>query len=106
LFGAEDSDTVYGEEGDDIIDARLFDTLGSSDRSIGGEGTDLISADDDRNPPSKDVVDGGAGNDEIFAQDGNKDAINCGDGQDIAHIDGGGIGRVRNCESTLRQEAK
>jgi hypothetical protein len=90
---------VYGEEGDDVIDAAANDTAGSRDRSIGGPGNDLINATDNPVNPGIDVVNGGANSDEIFAQDGNVDVINCGGGQDIAHIDAG-IDRVRNCEST------
>jgi hypothetical protein len=69
------------------------------DACYGGAGNDLINAEDDADDPGRDVVYGGADSDEIFADDENLDIINCGDGQDTAHIDGG-IDRVRNCENT------
>jgi hypothetical protein len=76
LEGAERSDKVYGEEGNDIIDASANDTPRSRDRSFGG-----------------------TGNDEILAIDGNKDIIDCGDGgADIVHYDVG-IDDISNCET-------
>jgi len=77
LEGAEDSDVVYGDDGDDFIDAAANDTPGSVDRSIGG-----------------------AGNDQIYAADGNVDKINCGaGGGDIAVMDE--LDTQRNCESLV-----
>jgi len=77
LEGAEGSDVVYGEEGDDWIDAAANDTPGSRDRSYGG-----------------------AGNDQIDAFDGNKDVINCGDGGgDIVREDE--FDTTRNCETSV-----
>jgi Ca2+-binding RTX toxin-like protein len=75
LEGHEDSDTVYGEGGNDWIDAAAFDTLGSVDSSFGG-----------------------SGNDRIYAADGNEDIINCGTGtRDRAFIDSEDT-RIRGCE--------
>jgi len=78
LEGAEDSDVVYGEEGDDLIDAAEHDTAGSVDRSIGG-----------------------AGNDQIYAADGNVDRINCGAGGGDQVILDAAIDTARNCESNV-----
>ena len=77
LEGAEQSDVVYGEDGDDIIDAATNDTPGARDRSVGG-----------------------AGNDQINAADGNKDVINCGAGAgDLVVLDEQDT--QRNCESLV-----
>jgi Ca2+-binding RTX toxin-like protein len=81
LEGAEGSDTVYGNDGADIIDAAANDTPGSHDRSLGG-----------------------AGNDRINAFDGNKDLINCGDGGgDLVRMDERGdiVDTQRNCETLV-----
>jgi hypothetical protein len=64
LEGAEQSDVVYGEEGNDIIDAAANDTAHSRDRSFGGADADTI-----------------------LAADGNKDLIECGAGQDTVTAD-------------------
>jgi Ca2+-binding RTX toxin-like protein len=103
LEGTEDSDVVYGEEGDDLIDAVVFDTSRSRDRSYGGPGDDLINADDD-DPDvtaNTDLVYGEAGNDEVFAADNRKDKIDCGEGEaDIVHYDQD-IDRISNCETQV-----
>lgn len=79
LEGAEDSDTVYGKEGSDNIDAAATDTTGSFDRSLGGRG-----------------------NDRIYSVDDNEDIVNCGVGTgDVALIDQG-IDTPVNCERVRR----
>jgi Ca2+-binding RTX toxin-like protein len=81
LEGAEDSDVVYGGDGDDFIDAAANDVPDESlaspvDRSIGGDG-----------------------NDRIYTADGNVDKINCGKGGgDLVVMDELDTAQ-RNCES-------
>jgi Ca2+-binding RTX toxin-like protein len=70
LIGAENNDNVKGEAGDDTIDLASFDTPPYSppctdtgpttDRGVGGDGDDIF-----------------------LAEDGNKDFINCGPGDDV-----------------------
>ncbi|WP_207956731.1 calcium-binding protein [Rubrobacter tropicus] len=76
LLGAEGNDNVKGENGDDTIDLAAFDTQGSVDRGFGG------------------------GGDEVFlAEDGNKDFINCGPGDDIVESFDNGLDVVHaTCE--------
>ncbi len=78
LIGAEDSDNVKGELGDDTIDLAAFDTPGSTDRGTGGDGDDTF-----------------------LAEDGNKDFLNCGPGDDIVESFDNGLDVVNatNCES-------
>src|SRR5689334_12644342 len=49
---------------------------------VGGCGNDVIRGDDSAN-----VLVGNSGNDEIFSRDGVRDYVECGDGNDIAHVD-------------------
>ena len=59
LLGAEGNDNVKGENGDDSIDLVVYDTPNSVDKGYGA-----------------------AGDDDFYAEDGNKDFINCGPGDD------------------------
>ena len=68
LHGSDDGDQINGRGGDDVIDGR------------GGE----------------DCLAGGAGRDKINAQDGDRDVVRCGDGQDRARVDR--EDRVVGCE--------
>lgn len=78
----EDSDTVYGGKGNDVIDAARFDQpLESPDSPV-------------------DYSYGESGNDTIYAQDGNVDIIDCGENKkdkDTVYYDVG-IDTVTNCE--------
>jgi hypothetical protein len=76
LVGAEDSDRVFGEHGDDFIDLATLDT-----------------------PGSEDFASGGPGNDTIHAFDGKQDIIDCGKGRtDHVFYDKGLDTVSRNCE--------
>jgi Ca2+-binding RTX toxin-like protein len=66
LLGAEDSDIVIGGPGDDTIDLVAFDVPTNPEE-----------------PAPTDRGRGGAGDDIFLAEDGNKDFINCGPGDDI-----------------------
>jgi len=61
--------------------------------TIGGAGSDGFNMEDGRQV-------GGGGPDEIHARDGTEDQINCGDGDDIAYVDGSEEG-VYDCERVV-----
>ena len=69
LTGGAGSDTISGAGGNDVLSGN-----GGNDTITGGGGRDTIS--------------GATGNDEFFTNDGLKDTINCGAGNDIRHPDG------------------
>jgi Ca2+-binding RTX toxin-like protein len=81
LIGAEDNDNVKGEAGDDYIDLAAFDI------STTGAGT------------TTDRGTGGDGDDTFLAEDGNKDFLNCGTGDDIVESWDQGLDVLSNtCE--------
>jgi Ca2+-binding RTX toxin-like protein len=105
IFGGNDNDTFWGDDGNDIIEGNNGD-----DVALGGPGddvlTDLNGADTQKGGPGNDAIDGGPGDDipmggdghdfilggandnESFAGEGN-DFINAGQGADAVFGDGG-----------------
>ncbi len=120
INGEEGVDKLYGYGGDDTISGGIGDDilqgLPGNDRLDGGDGNDLLAGDQDEPPNSvlygADILKGGPGNDRLFARslgaqpgttplmsDGNKDVLDCGDGNDSAW---GNVSadqdEFRNCE--------
>lgn len=105
MFGGNDNDTFWGDEGNDIIDGG-----GGDDVALGGEGDDVLTdfggADTTKGGPGNDAIDtgigddlpmggpgqdfinGGANDNETFAGPGN-DFIIAGQGADVVFGDGG-----------------
>jgi Ca2+-binding RTX toxin-like protein len=77
ILGMGGNDTILGGAGDDFLD--------------GGAGNDVITG-----GAGADKIFGGAGSDTIYAADGERDVIDCGDGQDRAVVDS--VDVVKNCE--------
>lgn len=91
-----DRDRVVGRSGDDVLDAGdRFDVVRGSlgddtitggdgpDRLIGGPGNDTISGDDTlAGGEGRDIIRAGRGDDTVLAQDGRRDWIRCGPGED------------------------
>ena len=76
LIGAGQTDTVKGQNGDDTILLALRDTPNSLDKGFGGAGDDVFKA-----------------------EDGNKDYIDCGTGDDTVESFDDGLDVVKaNCE--------
>jgi Ca2+-binding RTX toxin-like protein len=116
-------DLLYGGDGSDILNAdggsdRTLDGddevyggpgvddlrgLGGSDLLVGGGGKDYIDAREDAIAGEDiiaglDAVKGGPGNDEVYGDDGVKDIIDCGRGQEDFASRDQGIDTVKNCE--------
>lgn len=67
LDGGYDADALYGEDGNDIMEAGLgFVT----DILVGGAGDDILRADSGEANPDYDLMDGGAGNDLYYVDTG------------------------------------
>jgi hypothetical protein len=101
--GGPGNDVVRGGEGNDgtgslDTSSPSFVKGGSGDNLVhGNEGADDIAA-RSSNDGDRERVFGDAGNDEVFADDGEKDFINCGRGDnDFAAIDGN-LDETRGCE--------
>jgi len=77
LFGRAGHDTLWGELGADYLEGGR-----GHDRLSGGAGNDQLYGGHD-----VDRLRGGAGNDELIAYDGSADLVDCGAGDDIAHVD-------------------
>jgi sugar lactone lactonase YvrE len=86
---------VYGQWGDDtILTGSYVDTVyggGGNDVIRTGAGEDFITP-----GPGRDVVDAGRGPDHVIANDGERDVIDCGPGDDRARVDR--IDVVGSCE--------
>jgi Ca2+-binding RTX toxin-like protein len=97
VVGSNSADYLPGGGGDDVILGRGgHDTIVAGkgdDRINGGDGNDYIDA-----GLGLDRIDAGAGSDTILAADGEKDTIDCGDGNDRVIADS--IDVLKNCEST------
>jgi Ca2+-binding RTX toxin-like protein len=72
IFGGNDNDTLWGNEGNDILESN-----GGDDRTFGGAGNDIITDLD-----GADVLEGGDGNDAIDAGPGDDIALS-GNGKDF-----------------------
>lgn len=72
LIGAEETDNVKGENGNDIIDLAVYDTPNAVDKGYGGNGDDDFYAEDG----NKDFINCGAGDDTIVTQDPDLDVVN------------------------------
>ena len=109
--GDPGNDTIYGgPDGDGSAEGTAFTDLNleggnDSDTVYGGGGADLIdaAANDDSYESAAEPVDksyGGRGNDIIYAADGNVDVINCGRGtKDVAYIDEEIDANIKGCET-------
>lgn len=102
LFGSSRANTIYAEDGDDRIAGR-----GGDDALKGGDGRDSVYGQE-----GNDRVKGSAGMDEVYGgpgddllrggtperpNDGARDVLECGDGEDTAYyVEGQDI--VRDCE--------
>ncbi len=89
LAGKGGNDHIYGLGGNDTILGGAGD-----DWLYGGNGNDVING-----GPGSDHIFGGAGSDTIYAQDGERDIIDCGAGQDRATVDAFDV--VKNCEIVI-----
>jgi Ca2+-binding RTX toxin-like protein len=85
LVGTSGPDNLNGGSGNDVLLG-----LGGSDNLNGGSGNDRVTG-----GAGVDKINGGSGNDRIFARDGERDAVNCGTGNDSAATDA--IDLVVNC---------
>ncbi|HET8953546.1 MAG TPA: calcium-binding protein [Solirubrobacteraceae bacterium] len=90
LAGGYGRDTLAGGDGDDRLDGGP-----DADRLFGEDGDDVLIAGDGRNR-----LDGGDGDDLIRARNGEKDAILCGKGRDVAVVDRNDS--VNGCERVRR----
>ena len=95
IVGTRGGDYLAGGGHDDVIIG-----LAGNDTILGGAGDDLLEG-----GPGNDVITGGAGadrivggpgSDTIYANDGEKDVVDCGAGDDRAVVDSYDV--VRNCE--------
>lgn len=89
------SQYLAGGAGDDTIIAKCGNNTivggAGNDLLVGGPGNDVIIG-----GPGQDRILGGKGSDTIIADDGEKDVIDCGPGNDSAVVDS--IDVVKNCE--------
>jgi len=77
ILGTRGADQLQGTPSGDL----LF-SFGGPDRVTGGDGSDLIDTGN-----GEDVATAGPGDDRVRAYDGHRDAIDCGDGFDVAYVD-------------------
>ena len=95
IHAGSGQNVVYGQWGNDAILAGSY-----VDTVYGGGGNDVIrtgAGEDFIFPgPGRDVVDAGRGPDHVIANDGERDVIDCGPGDDRARVDKDDV--VRNCE--------
>ena len=95
IHAGDGQNVVYGQWGNDTILAGSY-----VDTVYGGGGNDVIrtgAGEDFIFPGSgRDVVDAGRGPDHVIANDGERDVIDCGPGDDRARVDRDDV--VRNCE--------
>lgn len=90
LTGSKKRDRICGFGGADRIDGR-----GGDDRIDGGSGSDVITG-----GRGNDDVRGSSGNDTINVRDGERDALDCGAGRDVAVTDK--HDRAVHCERVRR----
>jgi Ca2+-binding RTX toxin-like protein len=81
IIGLAGNDTILGGAGDDLLE--------------GGKGNDVITG-----GAGADRIFGGPGSDTIYANDGEKDVIDCGSGDDRAVVDAYDV--VKNCEAVTK----
>lgn len=95
LRGSGSGERLGGSAGDDVVHG-----FAGEDSLFGGEGDDELYG-----GAGRDVLLGGGGDDFIEAKDGVRDYVDCGPGQDVASVDGGGNGEALldrvapNCET-------
>lgn len=77
ILGTSGADELQGTPSGDL----LF-SFGGADRVRGGDGSDLVDSGN-----GEDVVFAGPGDDRVRAFDRDHDAIDCGDGYDVAYLD-------------------
>ena len=71
LLGAEGNDNVKGETGDDTIDLAVFDSPKALDKGYGGDGDDVFTAEDG----NKDLINCGLGDDTVLSFDNGLDVV-------------------------------
>jgi hypothetical protein len=114
LYGGDGRDTLFADGGpdrtldgdDEVYGGPGVDDmrgLGGSDLLVGGRSKDFIDAREDAIAGDDiiaglDTVKGGPGNDEVSADDGVKDIIDCGTGEEDFATRDQGIDTVKNCE--------
>ncbi|MCF2870611.1 cadherin-like domain-containing protein [Octadecabacter sp. G9-8] len=80
ILGADDSDELYGDDGDDFIDGEIDDDElfggAGNDTLLGGEGDDILKGEE-----GDDILDGEEGDDVLFGGVG-EDTLDGGDGDD------------------------
>ncbi len=86
MLGQRGEDRMKGNRGDDAIYGGNGD-----DEIYGGDGDDLIQG-----GYGNDVMFTGFGDDQVNAQDGQKDFITCGSGNDLIYVDAG-LDVLRDC---------
>lgn len=86
LAGGGFDDVILGRGGNDTLLGGMGD-----DRMDGGRGNDVLTG-----GPGADVLVGGLGSDTIYAADGERDIVDCGEGNDRAVVDA--VDVVKNCE--------
>jgi hypothetical protein len=95
IVGTNGPDYLAGGGGNDVIDG-----LGGADTILGGAGDDTLNGGDGNDiitgGPGSDHINGGAGSDTIHADDGERDYVDCGPGNDRAYVDS--LDVVKNCE--------
>jgi hypothetical protein len=91
LVGRLGADHLCGRAGNDVIDGRagpdVLEGGAGNDRITGGAGRDLLL--------------GGGGRDRLLALDHGRDAVDCGAGSDVAHVDATDL--TRRCERVVRR---
>jgi Ca2+-binding RTX toxin-like protein len=101
-LGTNDNDLIKGHQAGKTAD-QIYG-YGGSDILYGEAGNDFIDARENRprptTKPGSDSIYGGGGNDLIYAHDGYVDTIDCGGGKkDKVYYDDNGIDTVaKNCE--------
>lgn len=106
MVGTAERDALCGEDGNDTILGRA-----GNDSLVGGGNNDDISGDegDDKikGGTGTDVITGGPGNDVIRpgmfnqTEDGARDKVRCGDGEDIVYVTGRDV-VANDCETRRR----
>jgi hypothetical protein len=104
IIAGSGADVIRAGDGENVIEAQWGDDdirSGSGPDLIwGGDGNDTIrsgAGSDSIDPgPGRDTVYAGTGADHVIANDGQRDVIDCGPGDDSARVDR--VDVVRNCE--------
>jgi Ca2+-binding RTX toxin-like protein len=106
-LGSDADDGAAGEGDNVAADVERLVGGGGADRLTGGPGTNVLvggaGGDTLDGAAGVDTVQAGEGEDTIEARDGAVDQIDCGDGQDTAHVDGNDA--LTSCETAPLRDA-